>query len=79
VRAFVVVAFASLAGFAVAFTAGVLLWGTDSPGECEGESCALELAAFLNVAVLLGLVVGAVVGFVTYVAHKARSKGTPPA
>jgi H+/Cl- antiporter ClcA len=79
VRTFVIVAAACLAGFVVAFTAGVLLWGTDSPGECEGESCAFELAVFLNGAILLGLAVGAVAGFVTYVAHKARSRGSPPA
>jgi len=59
---------ASLGGFLATSGAIVLYWGLgeDSSG-CSGDGCALEFAAVLSASIGIGLLVGAVSGFVAYV------------
>ena len=64
-RALKIVA-AALCGF-IGTVGTVLLVDWPGSSECEGETCALELAAVLTWAIVSGLLVGAAVGFVAFV------------
>ena len=76
-RSLLTIAAAAVVGFIVASTSILIFWISGfEEADCSGESCALELAAVLNAAILVGLLVAAVAGFVTYVLHRRRSTKT---
>ena len=77
-RSVLSVGIAGLFGFVLAFCVVLLVWGTED-GDCEGDACVLEWAAVMNAAILVGLLVGAVAAFVTYVLLKTRSRKAPMA
>ena len=68
---------AAVGGFLATARSIVLLWVTGvDQSNCTGEGCALEYAAVMSTAIIVGSLVGAVCGFVTYVLTMPRDAGT---
>jgi ABC-type xylose transport system permease subunit len=77
-RSFLSVAVVGLFGFVAAFCVVLFVWGTGD-GDCEGDACVLEWAVVVNAAIIVGLLVGAVAAFATYMLLRIRSRRAPTA
>ena len=66
---------ASVSGFLLSFGGIVAYWlsGFDGSG-CEGDGCALELAAVITWGAVIALLIGATCAFVAFVLTSRRGK-----
>ena len=76
-RTVLTAAVAGVSGFVATFSLILISWWWRYDPDCEGDSCALEWAASVSAAILVGLLVGTVAAFATYMLLKSRSRKAP--